>query len=209
MNTDLDNFFSVKAEKLYTQIVNQFVDLIKRGEFKPGQKLPSERQLSQKLEVSRTSLREAMIALQMMGVVVIKPNQGTYIADKKVPPILKEVTYLNLGESPFQILQARKAIEPNIAAIAASFRDQNSLREIENVLDQVESRVYVEKIDVSEYNDRDCAFHLAIAKATHNPILIGIGYVINNLMKQELWMTLISNTTSSSQIGAGNRFLRS
>ncbi len=82
MNDELDYFFSIKAQKLYSQIVEQFVDMIKRGEFEPGQKLPSERALSQKLNVSRTSLREALIALHMMGVVEIKPNQGTYFTTK-------------------------------------------------------------------------------------------------------------------------------
>ena len=201
MNTTEVNFFqSIKAQKLYTQIVEQFVEMIKRGEFQAGQKLPSERILSQKLNVSRTSLREALIALHMMGVVEIKSHQGTYISDKKIPPILKEVTYINLGESPFLILQARKAIEPNIAAIAAINRDQNSLKEIEEILVYVERSVSHHQIDVNDYNDHDCAFHLAVAKATQNPILIGMGYIINNLMKQELWMTLIKNTLNSTQL---------
>lgn len=201
MNTTEINFFqSIKAKKLYAQIVEQFVEMIKRGEFQAGQKLPSERILSQKLNVSRTSLREALIALHMMGVVEIKSHQGTYISDKKIPPILKEVTYINLGESPFLILQARKAIEPNIAAIAAINRDQNSLKEIEEILVYVERSVSQNKIDANDYNDHDCAFHLAVAKATQNPILIGMGYIINNLMKQELWMTLIKNTLNSTQL---------
>ena len=198
--TEIKNFQSIKTQKLYKQIVKQFVEMIKRGEFQAGQKLPSERLLSQKLDVSRASLREALIALHMMGVVEIKPHQGTYISDKNVPPILKEVTYVNLGESPFLILQARKAIEPNIAAIAAINRDQKSLKEIEEILVYVERRVSKNKIDAKDYNDHDCAFHLAVAKATQNPILIGMGYIINNLMKQELWMTLIKNTLNSTQL---------
>jgi GntR family transcriptional repressor for pyruvate dehydrogenase complex len=199
--TEIKIFQSIKAQKLYTQIVEQFVELIKLGEFQAGQKLPSERVLSQNLNVSRTSLREALIALHMMGVLEIKPHQGTYISDKKVPPILKEVTYINLGESPFLILQARKAIEPNIAAIAAANRDQNSLKEIEEIIVYMKNDVSHFQIDVNDFNDHDCAFHLAVAKATQNPVLIGIGYIINKLMKQELWMTLLKDTINSTQIG--------
>jgi len=206
MNDELDYFFSIKAQKLYTQIVEQFVEMIKRGEFEPGQKLPSERALSQKLNVSRTSLREALIALQMMGVVEIKPNQGTYITDKTVPPILKEVAYINLGESPFQILQARKVIEPNMAALAASQCDNESLCHIESILTQIRNTVYDHTLDLAFYNELDCDFHITIAKATHNPILTGIGYVINNLMRQELWMTLIKNTSNATQAGQQEGF---
>lgn len=201
MNDKLDYFISIKAQKLYTQIVEQFLEMIKHGEFEPGQKLPSERSLSQKLNVSRTSLREALIALHMMGVVEIKPNAGTYITSKTVPPILKEVTYINLGESPFQILQARKAIEPNIAALAASQRDEESLRHIKSILEKIKSTVYDYALNLVEYNDLDCDFHITIAKATKNPVLIGIGYIINNLMHQELWMTLIKNTSNMTQSG--------
>jgi GntR family transcriptional repressor for pyruvate dehydrogenase complex len=206
MNDELDYFFSIKAQKLYTQIVEQFVEMIKRGEFEPGQKLPSERALSHKLNVSRTSLREALIALQMMGVVEIKPNQGTYITDKTVPPILKEVAYINLGESPFQILQARKAIEPNIAALAASQCDDESLHHIESILTQIKNTIYDHTLDLELYNELDCDFHITIAKATQNPILIGIGYIINNLMSQELWMTLIKNTSNATQSGQQEGF---
>jgi len=206
MNDELDYFFSIKAQKLYTQIVEQFVEMIKRGEFEPGQKLPSERALSQKLNVSRTSLREALIALHMMGVVEIKPNQGTYFTTKTVPPILKEVTYINLGESPFQILQARKVIEPNMAALAASQRDPDSLQHIESILGQINCTVYDHALDLALYNELDCDFHITIAKATQNPILIGIGYVINNLMRQDLWMTLIKNTSNATQTGQQEGF---
>jgi GntR family transcriptional repressor for pyruvate dehydrogenase complex len=200
-NNEIENLSFIKPQKLYTLIVEQFIELIKNGDVKPGQKLPPERELAQKLDVSRASLREALIALKMMGVVEIKPNNGTYITHKTVPPILKELTYLNLGDSPFEILQARIAIEPNIAAIAASAHDEDSIGKIEKILSSIEHKLMVHELDGFFMNAKDCEFHLTVAKATQNSVLIGVGYLINKLMKQELWTNLLNDTLNSTDQG--------
>ena len=186
-------FTPIKAQRVYTQIVDQIMDLIRRGEFPDGAQLPPERDLAEQLGVSRASLREALSALQILGLVETKPGQGTFICAEKILSLLRfDTSWLYEDEeSPFAILQARKTVEPHIAALAATQRSDASLKRLEEILDSVEA----DPSDRNLFSEGDRKFHKAIAEATENPVLIGMMSVVYELMGQKLWLALMMDST--------------
>jgi len=186
-------FTPIKQRRVYVQIVEQIIDLIKRDEFPPGSQLPSERDLAQRLDVSRASLREALSALQILGLVETRSGQGTFICQGKVSPFLRfDASWLYEDiESPFAIIQARKAVEPAIAAVAAAQRSDGSLKHVGEILDLVDADLD----DVHIFCEGDRKFHLAIAEATENSVLTAMMSIVHELMGQRLWVALIRDTT--------------
>jgi GntR family transcriptional regulator, transcriptional repressor for pyruvate dehydrogenase complex len=191
-----DYFTPIKQQKVYNQICEQFIDLVERGEFKPGMKLPSERELARHLGVSRASLREALTVLQMMGMVETISGQGTFVSDK--PKTFIKNYLLNAGESPFLILQARKTIEPAIGALAATQCSEAGLQKLNEILGMIDSDHSKSQVLGDAFSEGDRGFHLEIARITENPILITMQEMIHSLMGQELWLALMRRTSLST-----------
>jgi GntR family transcriptional repressor for pyruvate dehydrogenase complex len=186
-------FTPIKTQRVYMQIVDQILDLLRKGEFRPGSQLPPERDLAEKLNVSRASLREALSALQLLGLVETRSGQGTFLstaADSTLLRLDASLVYQDL-ESPFTILQARKAVEPSIAALAARQRSSDAMRHLQEILDLSES----DSLGLSSEGDR--RFHLAIAEATQNPVLVHMMSIVYELMGQKLWLLLRDATAAA------------
>ena len=190
-----DLLIPIKQQKVYLQIVEQFIDRIERGEFKPGMQLPPERELARLLGVSRASLREALTVLQMMDLVETVSGQGTFITGQPGAALKNYLSNINIGESPFVIIQARKAIEPSITSLAAVQRSEASLRTMADILEWIDSDRSEAQVLRDIFSEGDRRFHLEIAKATQNPILISIQEMFHSLMGQELWLTLMRHTS--------------
>ena len=186
----------IKQQRVYNQIVEQILDLIERGDFQPGMRLPPERSLARQLEVSRASLREALTVLQMLGRVETILGQGTFVCEPQQNPLL-DAPAANMGESPFSILQARKIIEPATASLAAGCRTEASLHRILEILESVEADHSQVQVIGEAFSEGDRKFHMEIARATGNPILIATQQMIHDLMGQQLWVTLMRHTSFS------------
>src|SRR5262245_27397469 len=156
---------TVENRRLYRQIAAQLSALIASGEFTVGQRLPSERELAAQLGVSRPSLREALIALELEGLVEVRVGAGIWVtaASSRSPeaPVQQE------GEGPFELLRARWLIEGEIAAAAAREATPADLAIIRTALTEME-RAERKNQDFSAA-DRD--FHIAIAASTRNGVL--------------------------------------
>ena len=111
----------IKNVKVYEIIMNQIKDIVKSGELKRGDKLPSERDLALKLNVSRTSVREAIKALETLGLIESKHGEGNYIRSDFEDILLEplSIVFMLLGSDNNEILQLRNVIEPEVAKIAA------------------------------------------------------------------------------------------
>ena len=104
---------SVKVQRLYLQVADQLMELIRGGSLKSGERLPSERDLAEQFGVSRPTIREAMIALEIAGLVEIRSGSGVYVLearDKSSPQVDDQ------GPGPFEILEARRLIEGEACA---------------------------------------------------------------------------------------------
>ena len=172
----------VEPRRLYRQIADQISGLIDAGEFPHGSRLPAERELAQTLGVSRASVREAIISLEIAGLVEVRVGTGIFVTLKPAPAGDARGTAGDAGPGPFELLNARKLIEGEIAALAASnasTADVEVLRQ--SVLRMTE---HIDDFAVREESDR--GFHLALAKATGNSSL---ELVVEGLWNQraELW----------------------
>lgn len=108
---------SIDSRRLYRQIADQLYQLIESGEYRAGDRLPAERALAQQLKVSRPSVREALIALEVEGVVEIRGGAGVFVVDRAAQPIAEKESITIPG--PFEVLMARDLIEPEVASLAA------------------------------------------------------------------------------------------
>jgi len=164
--------YRIVAERIQALILEEKIDI--------GERLPSERDLASKLSVSRASLREALIALELTGFVEVRGGSGIYVAEKSDAQSIQEI-----GPGPFEVLSARRMIEPEIAAMAARVATDRAVDEILNAIKDMEL-AHESRID-DEQNDR--AFHLAIAHATGNSAMVGVVEYLWN-QRGRLWHKL-------------------
>ncbi|MFA9216429.1 MAG: FadR/GntR family transcriptional regulator [Sphingomonadaceae bacterium] len=151
--------------RLYRVVADRIQELIREEQIQPGERLPSERDLATKLEVSRASLREALIALELGGIIEVRGGSGVYVSeqpeqDKAVP---------EAGPGPFEVLSARRLIESEIAAIAARVATDSAIDAILKAVQEMEKH----HANYSSNEQADRNFHLAIARATGNSALVG------------------------------------
>ncbi|RJG10738.1 FadR/GntR family transcriptional regulator [Massilia cavernae] len=152
--------------RLYRVVSNRIEELIRAENIQAGERLPSERDLATKLGVSRTSLREALIALELGGVVEVRGGSGVYVSEQAAP----QAAAVAAGPGPFEVLAARRMIEVEVCALAAK---QATDAQIDAILFAVEE-MEREHEDRSSNESADRNFHLAIARATGNSAMVGV-----------------------------------
>lgn len=171
---------TVDTDRLYRKIARQLSDLIAAGEFTPGQRLPSERDLAQQLGVSRPSVREALIALEIEGKVEVRVGAGVFVIG---PRATAAETRNDEGEGPFELLAARSAVEGETAALAAR---EATPAEVEEIRVTVEELARLANDDPA--NDPvDRRFHLAIARASHNGALVWVVQMLWDQGRGTMW----------------------
>src|SRR5215217_9464011 len=151
---------AIETQRLYQQAAEQIGDLIRRREIGAGQRLPSERDLARQLGVSRPVIREAMIALEIAGLVDVRTGSGIYVK-KIAPDISLPAIMSDAGPSPFNVIAARKILEPEIALIAAAHLSKSDLQGITAALKDM-------RVAVAEQRDlrpADRLFHARVAAA--------------------------------------------
>ncbi|MBL4824668.1 MAG: FadR family transcriptional regulator [SAR324 cluster bacterium] len=176
---------AVRSQRRFEQVAEQISKLIKKGKLKPGMRLPPERELAKQLEVSRPTVREAMIALEISGLVEVRVGSGIYVLDfskqkKKLSNKIAEI-----GHGPLELIEARKEIEGANAALAAQRIEPDSLKKMEKA---------IEKMVKENMNgaDGDREFHLLLAKSTGNRVLETItAYLWEQQQHSPMWIKLI------------------
>jgi DNA-binding FadR family transcriptional regulator len=160
---------AVENRRLYRQIATQLSALIASGEFAVGQRLPAERELAVQLGVSRPSLREAIIALELEGLVEVRVGAGIWVTAASVRTVAEAspVPPPAEGEGPFELLRARSLVEGEIAAVAARDATPADLAAIRSAVDSME-RLERTGLDPAP---ADREFHLGIAASTRNSVL--------------------------------------
>lgn len=149
------------SERLYVRVARRIAERISSGEIKPGQRLPSERELADMLQVSRPTIREAMIALEVSGVIDVRTGSGIYVTDDA-----PRLSLSDDGIGPFEILEMRLLVEPEACALAAERMTDEQLVEIREIYRQMESTDQTPDMEAV-----DGRFHSAIGRATENTAL--------------------------------------
>lgn len=155
----------VESRRLYQQIADQIRELIERGGFEPGSRLPPERDLAQQLGVSRPSLREALIALDVEGRVEVRSGSGVYVSAARPDPAPRRTAAM--GESPSQLMEARSVIEGEVVILACARTTQEPLARLRELLKDMEAAIERRRARV----DLDREFHLTLAEMSGNAVL--------------------------------------
>ena len=155
-------FQVITPRRLYQEIALQIKAHIESGEFAVGARLPAERELAQQLKVSRPSVREALIALELEGLVEVKTGAGVFVCERRRPfqPTVPD-------EGPIEMMLARALIEGDMAARAATKMRQADIKELERIVQAMDSAATNQELCLP--NDR--AFHLYIAEKAGNTVL--------------------------------------
>lgn len=162
----------LKVERLYRQISNVLIKVITEGQFKVGETLPSERELAKSLGVGRSSVREALIALEIAGWVEIRTGNGVFVMRNEAPDTFS----LDDDSSVEDLIETREVIEGEIARLAAKRRTPEQLEALREHLDAMAEI----EVDNDEFRERDRRFHMLISDMTGNPVLREINETVWN-----------------------------
>ncbi len=193
-------FAPIKTKRLYEEIVEQIKQLITDGSLKPGDKLLSERELAEQFQVSRASVREAIRTLEMLGVIDIRPGEGTFIRGIDTVDIIRPLAmFLALERSSLlDMFEMRRIFEIGTVSLAAERATQEELDQIEAMLEMMRERLNV--LDPEKGEEYDTAFHYAVAEATHNSLLTKLFKTVseefakaNSVARRQLYRDNIQN----------------
>ncbi|WP_194714613.1 FadR/GntR family transcriptional regulator [Noviherbaspirillum soli] len=160
----LEQLKQIDNRRLYQQIADQIRTLIREGNFPMGSRLPPERDLAQQLGVSRPSVREALIALEVEGSVEVRMGAGVYVCAP-----LEQAPHATaaMGESPTELMQARAALEGTVVMLASARVTEEALAALQRALKDMRSAIVQNRSPLA--HDRE--FHLLIAGMTGNSVL--------------------------------------
>jgi DNA-binding FadR family transcriptional regulator len=192
-------FEQVQSQKYYMQIVDQIRKTILNGTLKVGDRLPPERELAKEFGTSRASIREALSALELLGIIECKIGQGNFIrVDISEIPVDGELMKgLLRNHSPYEIYEARLELEPSLAALAslrASGKEKDGLyqqfRKLHNLGNLIQEDFSKIESFIENYMEEDRKFHLLIGRYAHNSVLFMVFSGVNLMMKETSWKVL-------------------
>lgn len=191
--SDTFSFTPISRETVSSQIRNQLLERISSGDLGPGDRMPSERELSEKFEVARTSVREAMQGLVSMRVVERRGNRA-YVAEH-----LPEVVVESTGDGKSfvaELFETRRVLEVPVFAMAADRATDAERARIVELAAQFEP-----SLEIGEFRRLDREFHTTVAAACANPLLIELyGKVLDRLFRSVEFFTLLSAETNQSEV---------
>ena len=178
---------AVRTSRLYEQIVQQIEESILKGALKPGDQLPAERELAQNFGVSRTAVREAVKALREKGLVEAYSGRGTFITDGTSQAIRQSLDLMvRIGqqegsEASVHLAELRQILEPEIAALGAARIEEQLLVTMREAVATMDRSLH----DPDAYIEADLDFHLALAEAAGNPLVLSLLDSIVGLLRQQ------------------------
>jgi GntR family transcriptional repressor for pyruvate dehydrogenase complex len=181
-------FQRIETKKKSTYVAEQILEAIRRGTYRVGDRLPPERSIAEQMGVSRPSVREALSALQLAGIVDSRAGDGTYVARLPDGTGTRVLSWLEESDSPVEALEARRVLERAVAAFAVHRMTEGALAEVRSALERM--RDAAARTHFEEFNTANAAFHLAIARATGNVLLERAIRPLVEIMGQQLAVEL-------------------
>lgn len=185
----LNNFQEIRIESPVDKIIRQIKELITSGQLNPGDKLPPERKLAERLGVGRSNVRDAIKKLEFYGILKTLPQSGTIVAGMGITALEGLITdVLRIENSDFaSLVETRVLMETESAKLAALRRTNQDIKDIQEALEAYENKVSLNQQAVEE----DLMFHLKIAEASKNTVLKSLMLIItpdiiNNFIKLDI-----------------------
>jgi GntR family transcriptional repressor for pyruvate dehydrogenase complex len=175
---------TVKTSRLYEQIVQQVEESILNGQLKLGDQLPAERDLAQRFGVSRTAVREAVKALREKGLVEAYSGRGTFVTNETTHTIRQSLDLMirvNQQEGAAHLAELRRMLEPEIAALAAPRIEEQLLGTMREAVAAMDRSLH----EPDAYVEADLDFHLALAEAAGNPLILSLLDSIVGLLRDQ------------------------
>jgi GntR family transcriptional repressor for pyruvate dehydrogenase complex len=168
----VDMFAALRRTRLSDGAVEHIRDLIETGRLTPGQRLPGERELSERLNVSRASVREALRALEAMGLIEVRPGTGAFVKDPSSDVLRAPLKpwLASHRDAIMELFEVRELVEPGAAALAAARRTPALLAELADTLEAMEKAITTDDLVAACLADAD--FHHTIIEATGNRFLL-------------------------------------
>lgn len=167
-----------------SEVVRQLTSLLSSGQFAPGSRLPPERQLAEELGVGRSAVREALAALDVLGIVTVRPGSGTYLRDSMselLPTTLSWGLMLSARHTS-QLSEVRSALEVHAAALAAERIDEAGIATLRGSLEHQAENLD----DLAAFIEADAHFHVTLARASGNDVLGDLLQTTRSLLR--LWV---------------------
>lgn len=179
------NLKPVSRVTLGEQVAAQLAEQIQQGRWKPGDKLPSETELCGTLGIGRSTLREALKSLAFVGLVQMRPGEGTYVLDGSdmLADRIRANGVLKTEQGLRDVSEARLTVETELAALAAERAGRDDLARLSDILQQMKHSLSGGGT-VREYAALDVDFHLAIAKASKNQVLYELLSAIRGMLQE-------------------------
>jgi GntR family transcriptional repressor for pyruvate dehydrogenase complex len=175
-------FRAVRKTRVSEDIIEQVRDLIASGRFNPGDRLPSERELAQALSVSRSAVREAIRAMESLGLIEARAGEGTFVAaptgTSRRDPI--SASLFQAWSTQHKLFEVRRLIEPGLAALAARRATTEQIANMAAVLAEQKAEIRRGGTGIKENSE----FHLLIARATGNEVLVRIMGGLRDLLRK-------------------------
>jgi DNA-binding FadR family transcriptional regulator len=184
---------AIETRRLYRQIADQVSRLIDAGDFAAGSRLPAERELAEKLGVSRPSVREALIALEMEGLVEVRGGAGVFVHERRPAPPRRDPNGAMPAPGPFDLIRARWIIESEAAYHAASHATPDHLQRLKAALTDMQKAPTHSRESIAA----DQRFHLCIAEASGNSALPMVVQLLWEQRTGPLYMRLESHFSGS------------
>ncbi len=174
----------VKTSRLFEQIVQQVEASILNGQLKPGDQLPAERDLAQRFGVSRTAVREAVKTLREKGLVEAYSGRGTFVTNgtsQAIRQSLDLMIRINQQDGSAHLAELRQVLEPEIAALAALRIEEQLLSTMRDAVATMDRNLH----EPDAYVEADLDFHLALAEAVGNPLVLSLLDSIVGLLREQ------------------------
>lgn len=175
---------AVKTSRLFEQIVAQVEESILKGQLKPGDQLPAERDLAQRFGVSRTAVREAVKTLREKGLVEAYSGRGTFVTtgtSQAIRHSLDLMIRISQQEGSANLAELRLVLEPEIAGLAATRIEEQLLSTMREAVAVMDRNLH----DPDAYVEADLDFHLALAEAANNPLILSLLDSIVGLLREQ------------------------
>lgn len=185
-------FEPVKKDSIVIELTKRIMDYIFSGSIRPGDKLPAERVLSEAFGVGRSSIREALKALTVLGILEVRQGDGTYLKRADSGLLTQSIEWgLLLGErKTMDLIEARKEIEIILARYAAERWQDDELNELKAHLEKMKDA------PIEEFIEADIAFHIKVAEMSRNTVLKDILINIQTLLRT--WIKLVLESAGST-----------
>jgi len=194
----------VKRDRLYQGIVQQIEGLLERGELKPGDQLPPERQLAEQFQVSRASVREALRSLELLGIVETRAGGGTFVRQAQPDDLARPLqSLITRGHTLTDVIDVRGLVEPAVAERAAQNITKEEIAELRQIIAAQERKVAAGE----PYVEEDTRFHEVIGTAARNELLVTVLGVIWDVLRASREEWLLTEKRAHGSIEAHRRIL--